>query len=45
MGIDLIHDFAPTYEISPEKKRVVRELKAAAKNASKVWIATDEDRE
>lgn len=44
-GIEIENDFKPTYEISPEKTKVVRELKAAAKNASHVWLATDEDRE
>lgn len=45
MGIDIENDFAPKYEISPEKARVIKELRAAAKKADKVWIATDEDRE
>jgi DNA topoisomerase-1 len=33
------------YQINPEKKKVVSELKTLAKNAEKVWLATDEDRE
>lgn len=45
MGIDIEHDFKPMYEVSPEKKKVVSELKKLAKEAEKVWIATDEDRE
>jgi DNA topoisomerase-1 len=45
MGIDIEHNFTPQYEVSPEKKRVVAELKSLAKKADKVWIATDEDRE
>lgn len=36
--------FEPTYEISTEKKKVVAELKKAAKGAE-VWLAADEDRE
>jgi len=44
-GIDIEKDFEPTYEVSPEKTRVVKELKDAAKKASEVWLATDEDRE
>lgn len=44
MGIDIPNNFAPTYEISPDKKRVIADLKKAAKNKT-VWIATDEDRE
>jgi DNA topoisomerase-1 len=33
------------YQINPEKKKTVNELKTLAKNADKVWLATDEDRE
>ena len=35
----------PDYEIPEEKKKLVAELKANAKNADKVWLASDEDRE
>jgi DNA topoisomerase-1 len=45
MGIDIEHNFTPQYEVSSDKKRVIAELKSLAKNAEKVWIATDEDRE
>lgn len=45
MGIDIPGGFIPTYEISPEKKKRVTELKKLAKEAEKIWIATDEDRE
>lgn len=44
MSIDIAKNFAPTYEISPEKKKVVTELKKALKGAE-VWLASDEDRE
>ncbi len=37
--------FEPDYEIPAEKKEQVRELKAAAKKADMVWLASDEDRE
>ena len=43
--VDISHDFKPLYQINPEKKKVVSELKTLAKNAEKVWLATDEDRE
>jgi DNA topoisomerase-1 len=33
------------YEVSPDKKKTIAELKKYAKQADKVWIATDEDRE
>jgi len=44
LNIDIEHDFKPSYEVSPDKTKVVRELKKAAKE-SEVWLATDEDRE
>ena len=44
LNIDIENDFAPTYEISPDKRKVVSELRAAAKGAE-VWLASDEDRE
>ena len=37
--------FAPQYEIPTDKTRIVNELKAAAKQAKTVWLASDEDRE
>ena len=37
--------FRPDYEIPEEKKKLVGELRASAKNAEKVWLASDEDRE
>lgn len=45
MGIDVEGDFEPSYEISPDKKKVVTELKKELKGADTLWIATDEDRE
>ena len=45
MGIDMARDFAPTYEITPEKKKVITELRKLAQEADGVWLATDEDRE
>jgi len=44
-AIDVANNFKPTYEISPDKKEVVRELKKLAKEADTVWLATDDDRE
>jgi DNA topoisomerase-1 len=44
INIDIANDFEPTYAISADKTKVVRELKAAAKGAE-VWLASDEDRE
>jgi len=45
LAVDKEHGFEPTYEISPDKKKVVAELKKAAKAADVVWLASDEDRE
>ena len=44
-AIDISNDFAPAYEISSEKVKVVEELRRLAKKAATVWLATDEDRE
>ena len=44
-GVDLDHDFKPTYQIIKGKGATVKELKKAAKNASGIWLATDMDRE
>ena len=44
-AIDIEHGFIPKYEISSDKKEVVRELKKLAKAADVVWLATDDDRE
>ena len=44
-GIDLENKFTPKYIVSPDKKKIVTELKKQAKEAQIVWIASDEDRE
>ncbi len=44
-GVSIQDDFEPTYIISPEKRKVVKELRDASAKASEVWLATDEDRE
>lgn len=43
--IDVAKGFATTYEIDPEKRKTVAELRKAVKSADTVWLATDEDRE
>lgn len=45
LAIDIENDFEPNYEVSPDKKQVVSELKKLAKQSDVVWLATDEDRE
>ena len=43
--IDIENNFTTQYEVDPEKKKVITELKKAVKSADTVWLATDEDRE
>jgi DNA topoisomerase I len=45
MGIDINNNFLPKYIISPDKTKVVNDLKALAKKSDEVWLASDEDRE
>ena len=45
MAIDIENGFAPTYEVSADKKKVVDELSKLSKKSETVWLATDEDRE
>ena len=45
LSIDVKDGFKPEYEIPADKKKVVAELKKAAKSAKTVWLASDEDRE
>lgn len=45
MGIDIKNGFQPKYTVSPDKIKVVKELKTLAGKAEEVWLATDEDRE
>ncbi len=45
LGIDVENNFKPTYKISTDKKKIVKELKDLAKEAKTVWLASDEDRE
>lgn len=43
--IDVQNGFKTQYEVDPDKKKVITELKRAVKEAEQVWLATDEDRE
>lgn len=45
LGVDVEGDFKPKYEVSKDKKAVVKKLKDLAKHAEMVWLASDEDRE
>ncbi|MFV0398585.1 MAG: type I DNA topoisomerase, partial [Bacteroidales bacterium] len=44
-SVDIENNFTPIYEVSPEKQKVVAELKKEASQAETVWLASDEDRE
>ena len=44
-GVDIENDFTPNYVVSPEKTKVVKDLKEWVKKVEEVWLATDEDRE
>lgn len=45
LHIDLENNFEPHYEVPADKKKLISELKAEAKKANFVWLASDEDRE
>ena len=44
-GVEIEHDFKPTYKIIKGKANTVSQLKQAAKKAAGIWLATDLDRE
>ena len=44
-SIDVENNFKPIYEVPEDKKKIVSALKAEAKKAEMVWLASDEDRE
>lgn len=45
LSIDIAKGFEPEYEVSPDKVKVVSELRKLSKEAQIVWLASDEDRE
>lgn len=45
LGVDVEHGFEPQYELMKDKKKTIDELKRASKNADRVIMATDLDRE
>ena len=44
-SIDVDNNFAPKFEVSADKKKVVADLRKDVKSADTVWLASDEDRE
>ncbi len=45
LGFDVENDFKPTFSVIPEKQKVVDTLNKLAKNASRIYLASDPDRE
>ena len=45
LGVDVEDDFRPVYIIPKDKKDLVKEIRAAVKQADRIYFATDEDRE
>ena len=45
LAVDVDNGFKPTYELTERGKQVVKDLRAALKDASELYLATDEDRE
>lgn len=45
ISVDVANNFAPKYEVSPDKKKLIKDLQKLAKDVEQVWLATDEDRE
>lgn len=45
LGVDVDEDFAPEYVVIPDRAKVIKELKAAAKGVEDIFVATDPDRE
>src|SRR3989344_2456009 len=44
IGVNIEKNFEPTYQVPPDKEKIAKELKTAAKGSS-VWLASDEDRD
>ncbi len=45
LGIDPGNNYQPNYMVTPDKKKIVADLKKLSKDAGTVWLASDEDRE
>ncbi len=44
-AVDVENNFAPKYVVTPDKQRLIKDLKDWVKKVDEVWLATDEDRE
>ncbi|MBI2856149.1 MAG: type I DNA topoisomerase [Chloroflexi bacterium] len=45
LGVDVEHDFRPSYEVLKDKQKVVKEIRQGSRDASVIYLATDPDRE
>ncbi len=45
LGVDVEHDFRPTYEVIASRSKVIKELRDAAKKVDTIYLAADPDRE
>ncbi|MEX1188986.1 MAG: type I DNA topoisomerase [Bacteroidia bacterium] len=45
LSVDVDNNFEPKYEVSPDKKEIIKELTKLSKEVETVWLASDEDRE
>ncbi|MFN4121703.1 MAG: type I DNA topoisomerase [Flavobacteriales bacterium] len=45
LSIEIDNKYNPIYQVSPDKKQIISELKKLSKEAETVWLASDEDRE
>ena len=45
LGVTVEKDFTPKYVVSPQKRKVIKEIKEATSKASSIYLATDPDRE
>ena len=45
LGVDVEHEFEPSYIVPKDKREIVKTLREAAKKASTIFLATDPDRE
>ena len=44
-GVDIANGFKPTYQVSPDKKEIIAQLKKLVKTSDMVYLASDDDRE
>ena len=44
-GVDIANGFKPTYQVSPDKKEIIAQLKKLVKTSDTIYLASDDDRE